>query len=52
MRGRLGGETPRDERYYERREGVRARVIARERAAHQYAMSQIAMVFDGFEAFA
>jgi hypothetical protein len=52
VRGRLGGETPKDERHWERRKGVQARVAARELAAHQFAMSQIAMVFDSSEAFA
>lgn len=53
VRGRLGGETPRnDERYWQRRQGVQARAAARERSAHHFAVSQIAMVFDGSEAYA
>ena len=45
VRGRIGGEMPKDERYYERRQGVQARTAARRRAEHEYTLDQIESVF-------
>ena len=46
VRGRIGGETTQNERWFERREEVRDRKAARLLAAREYAREQIGFVFE------
>jgi len=47
VRGRIGGEMPRDDRWLERRGRARDRVVARLRADAAYASEQIGLYFEG-----